>query len=172
MNRIISLRQTESDDKVEPIVIEDFKPFAKQEWTSETAWGQAENDIDTSLLISARQVIESYIRQNITSKDIVCTVDLSEDFAVPNGEVIGSVIVTDLDGSVQTATFYGGANKVIYGLNGRFILTYKSGMQNVPELIKTAIKVQALFMYDNRLSGEISPQALTYLNGFVNYENY
>lgn len=173
MTRILSLSQTLVEDAPEPVTLQQFKDYAKHEWAGSTAWEIVENSLDTLLIKAAREIVEGHIRQNIVKKDVTCTIRVSDEFAVPMGEVIGDITVTDNDDNEVTGfTTYGTANKTICGLAGVFKLSYQSGMAVVPESVATAIKAQALFMYDNRLSGEVAPMAKAYLMGHINYDHY
>lgn len=171
--KIISLKAVLAEGATEPVTLQEFKNFARHEWSGTTEWEVVEDSIDTSLLKAAREVCETFIRQNIVVKDVTCTAELEDFFPVPGGEVIGTITVTDTSNNPITGfEVLGDAGAQIRGLQGLYKLSYQSGMSAPMEAIKTAIKIQALFMYDNRTSQELAEQAKAWLNGFINYDHY
>jgi hypothetical protein len=173
MNNIIDITSALSITADEPVTLAEFKAYAKHEWTDVSDWEIAENTIDTDLLIAAREIVENHIRQNIVLRDLVVTACLDSVFALPGGEVNGTVTYEDTDGNViEPVSELGTTRRVINGLCGEVVISYQSGMATVPNALKTAIKAQALFMYDNRLINDLAPTLETYLKGFVNYDHY
>lgn len=112
---------------------------------------------------------EHYIRRNIVKTDYEVNVSIYDSFVLPGGEIDGTVTVEDQDGNAVTGWTFTG-NEVC-GKYGVYKLTYTC-LAIDDDLIKTAIKQQALYMYDNRFSSLITPMAVDNLNPFRNYANY
>ena len=172
MNRIVHIASTVATGADEPVTLQEFKDYAKHEWTGSDPWEVVEDALDTSFLLTAREIVEKHIRQNVVVRDLVVKMQVDQDdFPLPMGEVIGAVTLTDGDGNAIDS-FEQFGNRIENLCAGKYIFSYQSGMSEVPETIKTAIKAQALFLYDNRLSTEMAPMAKAYLTGHICYDYY
>lgn len=170
---IYNISQTLAATAIEPVTLADFKSWARLEYADAAEWEVLENDINDNLIVAAREICENHIRQNIVLKDVIAWVELYDFFPVPYGEVQGTIAIEDTDANAVTSfTTLGTGNAQIRTLAGTYKLTYQSGMTTVPEAIKSAIKAQALHMYDNRTTGDVSQKAKEYLKGFINFDHY
>lgn len=132
------------------------------------SWAVIETDLDdavlTSLIVTARQMIESYTSKDMVSKDRISFVgelefDDTNYFAELEYPAKSSTVVVEVDGETLTVV----DDYELVGINGRYIkfqtnhkdvtITYESKPLTSPseiELAKSATKMLIEQIYDNR----------------------
>lgn len=130
---------------VEPVSLADAKLHMNVDYTEK-------DTLITSLITAARQVLEDKYDIGIIEKDLLVVVDNSCGGIDLPGAPIGAITGVDIDGVAVTLTTIGESDKYIESPCSCYIkLSYKSGyaIAQVPEVYKTAIKEQVLWMFEN-----------------------
>lgn len=131
----------------EPVTLQEAKDWGKIEQ-------DADDDLIEELITAAREECESYTGLGFITRTIVATINNANGgFVLPYGPVTSDVAVTDSDDATWS------------DLRGEYEVTYDAGYATLPKRLKTAIKQQFLFMYENRGESEIglSPIAASLL---------
>lgn len=141
-NSVLSL--SFSNEGAEPVTLQEAKD-----------WGKIDQDTDdtiiTALIKAARQMCEKFTGVGFISRDIVAGINNSNGgFALPYGPVTGGPSAVDTDGNTLDLTYNLGQ---IEDPTGRMVVTYTAGHSTLPEDLKTALKCQVLFLYQNRGEG-------------------
>jgi len=146
-----------------------------------------------SLIFTARQLVESYIRRSIMSQTWECRIDsfpAGREINLPYGPILSivSVAYIDREGTTQTFTDYaldetgerivldhGATWPVHRAVKGAITITYTAGYVVVPEPLRTAIKFLVEIFYDRPDAGyartlQFSADAL--MNYYRDYRNY
>lgn len=133
---------TINNEGAEPVTVQEAKD-----------WGKIEQDTDDDLIeeliTAARQVCEDFAGIGFITRTITANINNANGgFVLPYGPVTGDVTVTDSDSDWTD-------------LRGEYEVTYNAGHATLPKKLKTAIKQQFLFMYDNRGESDttLSPMA-------------
>lgn len=116
------------------------------------AWGKIEQDEDddiiTALGIAARQVCEQFSGLGFFSRTVTARIENANGgFGLPYGPVTNTPTATDVDGNSVTLTYNLGQIQEPFG---KLIVSYTGGYATLPENLKTALKAQFLYMYENR----------------------
>jgi len=151
-----------SANVTEPVTLADIK-----------AWGKIDQSVDDdilrALITAARIICEQYTNTGFVSRSIVADINNANGgFMLPYGPVTSTPTAVNWEGTALT---------VEYSLNqlnspmGRMSVSYTGGYSTLPEVYKTAIKEQVLYLYDNRgdraLSNRIAPMAQIILNPLI-----
>ena len=155
----------------EPVSLSDAKLFMTVDYTEK-------DNIITSLIKAARQLLEDKYDIGIIEKDLSVIIDNScGGFELP-GYPIGTVTAVDNDNTSIEVSTIGENVKYVESPSSCYLkLTYKSGypLAKVPEVYRTAIKEQVLWMFehlgDEDMESKVCPMAAMCLkpyrrNGF------
>lgn len=148
-----------SDALVEPVSLEDAKLFMNVDYSEK-------DSIISSLIIAARHMLESKYDIGIIEKEVQIIINNSAgDFDLP-GAPIGDVSAVDCDGNSIMLSIIGDNYKYVQSPQSSYLkLIYMSGypLTEVPEVYKTAIKNQVLWMFENlgdvQMDGKICEMA-------------
>ena len=143
----------------EPVTLDEVKLYMNVDYTEK-------NTLITSLITAARQLLEDKFDLGIIEKELQVIIDNSAGgFALP-GYPIGEVEAVDRDDNEVALTLTGEDSKYVESPCDCYLkLTYTSGYaaDAVPEVYKTAIKEQVLWMFehlgDEDFSDKICPMA-------------
>lgn len=129
----------------EPVTLEEVKLYMNVDYTEKDA-------LINSLISAARQLLEEKFDIGIVEKDVQIIIDNSAGGFAITGPPIGNVTGEDENGNAITLTIIGDNNKYVEAPCDCYLkLTYKSGypLGEVPEIYKTAIKQQVLWMLEH-----------------------
>src|SRR5436190_18751243 len=146
------LQVVSSGEGSEPITLQEAKDWGKIEQDTD-------DDIITALITAARRMCESYTGLGFITRSIVAGINNADGgFNLPYGPLITGPDAVDTDGNTVDLTYNLGQIEEPYG---RMVVTYTAGYETLPEDLKTALKAQILFLYENRGegSGGLSPIA-------------
>lgn len=125
----------------EPVTASDLKLWAKIEQDDD-------DDIVAALGIAARQECEQYSGIGFFSRTITASIENANGgFTLPYGPVTVEPTATDVDDNELTLTYNCGQIQEPYG---KMNVSYTAGYSTLPENLKTALKAQFLYMYENR----------------------
>jgi len=143
----------------EPVTLEEVKLYMNVDFTEK-------DNLINSLISAARQLLEEKFDIGIVEKQLQVIINNSAGGFALTGPPIGDVAGEDENGNVVALTIVGEYNKYIEAPCDCYLrLTYTSGypVDQVPEIYKTAIKQQVLWMMehlgDEIMQDEISPMA-------------
>lgn len=143
-NKLLDKKVTAPPD-AEPVTLEEAKLYMNVDYSEKNA-------IITSLIAAARQLLEDKFDLGIIEKELQVIIDNSAGgFALP-GYPIGEVEAVDRNGNEVTLTITGEDCKYVESPCDCYLkLTYTSGYtaDSVPEVYKTAIKEQVLWMLEH-----------------------
>lgn len=144
----------------EPVSLNDLKEWAKVD-------NSADDGILTALIIAAREMCEKYTGVNFVARTVTAHVNnFNGGVYLPYGPVGTITGLYDDDGGTIDYEVRGTEFKAVTSPRTAFKAVYTGGYSTTPEVFKTAIKAQALFLYENRGETELkmSPiaQALLY----------
>lgn len=144
-----------SDEGAEPLTLQETKDWCKIEQTTD-------DTIVTALITAARRMCESYSGIGFISRTITAVINNSNGgFTLPYGPVTVDPTGEDADGNDLDLTY----NLTrLSDPTGEMLVTYEAGygVGLLPEDLKTALKSQVLFLYENRgesTAGGLSPIA-------------
>ena len=150
----------------ESVTLNELKEYCKITNSSDDA-------LLTALITAAREVCENYTNRSFGERSMVAWINnFNGGTFLPFGPVIEITKVEDLDGNEITDYKTQGSHFVQIR-EPRMVLKveYQAG-ETITDLFKTAIKAQALFMYENRGDAQLdtlqgtSPIAQVLLNPF------
>lgn len=149
INAIIEV--TENDTvygyESEPVTLDELKAYAKIDFNDE-------DEIITGLITAARQQLEKFTALSFVPKRL--TAILQNDcggIEIPYGPVtlpLDITLITDEDGNEVDLTIRGNQFPYIESTIQWVQLIYDAGYSDLPTVLKTAIKAQAFFLYENR----------------------
>ena len=144
----------------EPVSLNDLKEWAKVD-------NSADDGILTALIIAAREMCEKYTGVNFVARTVTAHVNnFNGGIYLPYGPVGTITGLYDDDGNTIDYEVRGTEFKAVTSPRTAFKAIYTGGYSTTPEAFKTAIKAQALFLYENRGETELkmSPiaQAILY----------
>ena len=149
-NGVLSL--TFSSEGSEPVTLQEAKD-----------WGKIDQDTDDAiiyaLITASRRICEKFSGIGFIERDIVAGINNSNGgFALPYGPITSGPTAVDVDGNALSLVYNLGQ---IESPTGRMVVTYSAGYSLLPEDLKTALKCQFLYLYQNRGEGTegISPVA-------------
>lgn len=135
------------------------------------AWGKidnnAENALISALITTARIMCEQYTNTSIITRTIAADINNANGgFILPYGPVTSTPTAVDWQGTALTLDYNFAQIQSPYG---RMTVTYTAGFATVPEIYKTAIMQQVLYLYENRGDDKngMSPVACTLLNPLI-----
>ena len=153
---------TFSSEGSEPVAIADV-----------LAWGKIDQNVDnallTALITTARIMCEQYTNTGLISRTIVADINNANGgFILPYGPVTNTPTAVDWQGTSLTVVYNFNQLQTPYG---KMAVTYQAGYttSNIPEIYKTAIMQQVLYLYENRgdASAGVSPIARQLLNPLI-----
>ena len=125
-----------------------------------------EGGLISALITSARRMCEQWVGMNFIARTVTATINNSNGGSyLPYGPVSGAPTATDADGAAITdLVLTGSAFKQVRTPVTDFVqVTYTGGYATgqCPAELITAVKMQALYMYENRgdVTGGLSTQA-------------
>lgn len=132
-------------------------------------WGKIDQSVDnaliSSLITTARLICEQYTNTSIITRTIVADINnVNGGFILPYGPVTNTPTAVNWEDTALTLVYNFSQIQTPYG---RMAVTYTAGFTTVPEVYKTAIMQQVLFMYENRGEGGISKEAKQLLNPLI-----
>jgi len=144
----------------EPVTLNDMKLWGKIDTT-------ADNSLITALITTARIMCEQYTNTSLVTRTIIADINNANGgFILPYGPVTNTPTAVDWQGTALTLVWNFSQIQTPYG---RMSVTYTAGFTTVPEVYKTAIMEQGLFLYEHR--GEekalMSPIAQLILNPLI-----
>lgn len=146
-NKFLHISMT--DTGAEPVTLPEFKTHARITHSDDDAY-------IPSLLKAARQSIEKYCGISIVTKDIVHHLNNEAGgYELPYGPVQSITGVFNSDDEVYTIETKGIDFPTIHTANSFMNVEYTAGMTTVPEDLKLAIKMQALWLYEHRGDDEV-----------------
>lgn len=144
--------QIVTDAAVEPVAVADFKAeYAKIDFPDEDA-------LIEKLLKTSRRLLERKYNVGIVEKDVSVLVNNSCGMIDLPGSPVGAIVLP------ADATIVGNNNKFLsYPVSCSVSLSYKSGypLSDVPEEYLTAIKQQAIYMFENRGDATTDPASIS-----------
>lgn len=144
----------------EPVSLNDMKAWGKIDQSTD-------NSLITALITAARLMCEHYTNTSLVTRTIVADINNANGgFILPYGPVTNTPTAVDWEGDALTLVWNFSQIQTPYG---RMSVTYEAGFAAVPEVYKTAIMEQTLFLYEHR--GEenagMSPIAQKILNPLI-----
>lgn len=128
----------------EPVSLSEMKEYAKIENSND-------DGLVTALIISAREICEKYTGVSMVQRQITAWFNnCNGGIYLPYGPVGTITGVYDLEGNVVDYEVQGSEYKQILTPKMALKAVYQGGAATCPEVFKTAIKAQVLFMYENR----------------------
>lgn len=143
-NKLLDKKVT-SQPEAEPVTLEEAKLYMNVDYSEKNA-------IITSLITASRQLLEDKFDLGIIAKELQVIIDNSAGGFALTGYPIGEVTAEDRDGNSVTLTITGEDCKYVEAPCDCYLkLTYTSGYaaDQVPEVYKTAIKEQVLWMFEH-----------------------
>lgn len=144
----------------EPVTLNDVKEWGKIDTT-------ADNSLITALITTSRLMCEQYTNTSLVTRTIVADINnVNGGFILPYGPVTNTPTAVDWQNEAITLVWNFSQIQTPYG---RMAVTYEAGFATLPEVYRTAIMEQVLFLYEHR--GEenagMSPIARMILNPLI-----
>jgi hypothetical protein len=149
-----------STEGSEPVTLNDVKLWGKIDTT-------ADNSLITALIITARIMCEHYTNTSIITRTIAADINNANGgFILPYGPVTSTPTAVDWQGDALTLVYNFSQIQTPYG---RMTVTYNAGFATLPEVYKTAIMQQVLYLYEHRGDEKtgMAPMACTLLNPLI-----
>lgn len=149
-----------SGEGSEPVTLADVKAWGKIDLSDE-------NSLITALITTARIMCEQYCNTSLVSRTIAADINNANGgFILPYGPVTNTPTAVDWQGEAITLTYNFGQ---IQQPRDRMTVTYTAGFTTVPEVYKTAIMQQILYLYENRGDEKVgmAPMSCTLLNPLI-----
>ena len=128
----------------EPVTLSDLKEWAKVDTSGE-------DGILTALIGAAREMCEKYTNVNFVQRQVIAVVDnFNGGIYLPYGPIGTITSVLNEDGDSVDYEISGIEFKAVISPRMRLKVTYQGGYSTLPESLKTALKAQALFLFENR----------------------
>jgi hypothetical protein len=128
-------------DGTEPLTLQEAKDWDKIDQ-------DVDDDIITALITAARRICEKFSGIGFINRTIDANINNSNGgFQLPYGPITGDPTAADADGNTLDLTYQFGQ---IISPRGRMTVSYTAGYTTLPEDLKTALKAQVLFLYENR----------------------
>lgn len=135
------------------------------------SWGKIDQNTDnsliTALITAARVNCEQYCNTSLVTRTIVADIhNANGGFILPYGPVTNTPTAVNFEGTALTLVWNFSQIQTPYG---RMSVTYTAGFTTVPDIYKTAIMEQTLFLYEHRgeESTGFSPIAAKLLNPLI-----
>ena len=157
-NQIIDVQR--ASVVTEPVTLNELKEWVKVD-------GSEEDAILTALIIAAREMCEKYTGVNFVQRQVtVLFNNVNGGTYLPYGPVGSITGVYDTDGNSIDYVAQGVDFKAVMSPRSTLKAIYSGGYSVLPESLKTAIKSQALFLFENRGENNftISPVAKSILD--------
>jgi hypothetical protein len=136
----------------EPVTLSEAKDFAKVS-------GSTDDAIITALITAAREICEKFTGVSMVQRTITAWFNnYNGGTYLPYGPVTAITGVYDADGNSIDYEAQGGDFRQILSPRTTLKAIYTGGAATCPEIFKTAIKAQVVFMFENR--GD-SPEAMS-----------
>lgn len=131
----------------EPVTLQEVKDYAKIDYDDD-------DTLITALITEAREQLEKYTGLAFIIKTMTCQLQNDcGDIEIPYGPIYGELdptLITDYDGNEISIQTYG-LDYLSIRTKASFIqIICSTGFEDCPESLKTAIKAQVFFMYENR----------------------
>lgn len=128
----------------EPVTLNELK-----EWTKVD--NSADDAILTALISAAREMCEKYTGVNFVARTVTAHINnFNGGVYLPYGPVGAITDLYDEDNNVIEYEVRGSDFKAITSPRTTFKSIYTGGYTTLPENLKTAVKAQALFLFENR----------------------
>lgn len=158
-NKLLDMKVI-TQPEAEPVTLDEVKLYMNVDYTEKDA-------IITSLITASRQLLEDKFDLGIIEKELQVIIDNSAGgFALPGYPIGDEISAVDRDDNEVTLTLTGDSCKYVESPCDCYLkLTYSSGYpaDAVPEVYKTAIKEQVLWMFehlgDEVMQDQICPMA-------------
>lgn len=144
----------------EPVTLNELKDWAKVD-------GSAEDAILTALIIAAREMCEKYSNINFVQRQVTAILNnVNGGTYLPYGPVGTITGLYDEDNNSIEYEVRGVDFKAVTSPKTTFKAIYLGGHTSLPETLKSAVKAQALFLFENRGESDfkISPVAKALLD--------
>jgi hypothetical protein len=150
----------------ESVTLSELKEYCKITNSSDDA-------LLTALISAAREVCENYTNRSFGIREMSCWINnYNGGTFLPFGPIVEITKVANADGVEVDYKANGSAFMQIMEPRTILNVEYTAGVETLPEVFRTAIKAQALFMYENRGDAQLdtlqgtSPIAQLLLNQF------
>lgn len=151
INAVLDIQETSTvyGYEDEPVTVAEFKTYAQLD-----AYYTGDDALISSLLITSRLILERYTALSFLPRRIC--VQLQNDcggIELPYGPVIGTIddtLITDVEGEETEVVITGLQFKTLETPISFVQLFYDVGYYVLPEALKTAIKAQCFFLWQNR----------------------
>jgi hypothetical protein len=162
-NAILSVDAT-SIAATEPVLLDAVKLYCKIDDLV-----TFDDPLLTELITVARQSIEDYTNEALTTRNITAIVrNLCGEVYLPYSPITSPIVLVDSDGnSISNAVILGDKNAYIKEPITDYIKAiYTAGYTSVtlPKKYVTAIKMQVAYMYENRGDLKLAPMVKTLLS--------
>lgn len=150
------------DEGSEPVTLSEAKEWCKIDLSDD-------NDLITALITAARIMCENYSNIGFITREVTAHINNANGgLYLPYAPVIGGPSAVDEDNNTIELTYHFGQIMEPYG---RYTVTYRAGYETLPEHLKTALKAQVLYLYENRGDAEnkMSPTARLILDPLVRW---
>ncbi len=150
------------DEGNEPVAVNEAKEWCKIDLSDD-------DDLIEALITVARQMCEDYSNIGFLARTVTVNINNANGgFCLPYGPVISDPEATDENGDSIDLTYHFGQIMSPYG---RFTVTYRAGYETLPANLKTALKAQVLYLYENRgdADNKMSPTARLILDPLVRW---
>lgn len=128
-------------DGTEPVTLQEAKDWDKIDQ-------DVDDDLITALITAARRMCEKFSGIGFISRTITASINNSNGgFQLPYGPVTVDPTATDENDNALEVRYKFGQ---ILSPRGRMTVSYTAGYATLPEDLKTALKAQILFLYENR----------------------
>jgi hypothetical protein len=128
---------------VEPVTLSQLKDWAKI--TLDT-----DDGILAALIIAAREMCEKYTNVNFVARTVTAYLNNTNSVYLPYGPVGAITGVYNADDEEVEYEVRGSDFKSLISPKMDVKVVYTGGYTSLPENLRTAIKAQALFLYENR----------------------
>jgi len=162
-NQVTDVQRAAAGSEV--VTLNELKEWAKID-------GSSDDGILTALIIAAREMCEKYTGTNFVQRTVTAWFNnVNGGTYLPYGPIGLITGVYNEDNEAVEYTTKGTDFKSVVSPRMALKAVYLGGYSTCPEVLKTAVKAQALFLYENRgeTESKMSPIAMAILNGYKRY---
>jgi len=148
----------------EPLSLEDAKLYMRIEFSI-----NEDDGLINSLITSSREVLEKYLNESLINRTVTATIcNLCGNIYLPYSPITSTPVLVDKDDiTISDAVVRGSKRKWVESPKSDFIkATYTAGYTalTLPSHYVTALKMQVLYMYENRGDLQVAPMVKTILS--------